>query len=287
MDLEHLKAFCVLAESKNYRLASERLFITQSALTKKIQRLEEKTAARLFERGRHGAVLSAAGQTLLPEAKQLVERFEQFHRLSELVSQGVAGHLNIGFGISTYHQAPHWVAQFKQRYPDVSMTLNDIPSQTQLEKLNSGELDLSFNRIPDEGRYDAVALYSDQLVVAVHESEHLDEGNLWCSLRNMHYLKLASNRGPGLNLQIERYLMSQHQNLAADQEADDILTLLALVSARLGYTIMPKSAQQIHSPSVRYIPLGGEYTSWQVGLVWQRDNSNPLVSRFVDLVKSR
>ena len=81
--------------------------------------------------------------------------------------------------------------------------------------------------------------------------------------------------------------MSQHQNLVAEQEADDILTLLALVSARLGFTIMPKSAQQIHSPSVRYIPLDGEYASWQVGLIWQRDNSNPLVSRFVDLVKSR
>jgi DNA-binding transcriptional LysR family regulator len=62
MEFDLLKAFCQLAKSGNYRLASEQLYITQSALTKKIQRLESNIGASLFSRGRNGAELTHAGK---------------------------------------------------------------------------------------------------------------------------------------------------------------------------------------------------------------------------------
>lgn len=287
MDLDQLNAFCQLAEHKNYRQASDHLCITQSALTKKIQRLEESIGSQLFERGRQGAKLTLAGETLLPDAKKLVDSFQQFKGLSKVVSEGSRGHLRIGFGISTYNEAPGYVAAFKQQYPEVKITLNDIPSQTQYQQLESGDLHLSFNRLPAESAFKTFRLYSDQLVIAIHEQEEVDENDVWTTLSKLHYLQLNPSRGPGLNTQIHQYLYSHDQHLMAEQQADDILTLLALVSARLGYTIIPASTQKIRRSRIRYIPLSGEYACWDVGLIWNNRSPNPLLKRFVEFVTGK
>lgn len=114
MDFGDLRTFCQLAEDGNYRIASEHLHITQSALTKKIQHLEAFCGVVLFERGRQGASLTAAGITLLPEARRIVSSFESYNSLTQRVAKGIAGNLNIGFGISSYHLAPDYIAKFKK-----------------------------------------------------------------------------------------------------------------------------------------------------------------------------
>ncbi|WP_047044589.1 LysR family transcriptional regulator [Vibrio mexicanus] len=282
MDFDQLNAYCTLAQCNSYRLAAERLCITQSALTKKIQRLEATIGSPLFERGRKGATLTLVGETLLDDAQRLVASFGQFKEFSLSVSQGTTGHLKIGFGISTLYEAPRHIAQFKKSYPNVKVTLNDIPSKTQYTMLEDGDLHLSFNRLPDSGSFGTLSLYIDRLVVAVHDSVTIDPGTMWEELRNRSYLKLASPRGPGLSRQIEQYLAHQDLNLRVEQQADDILTLLGLVSANLGFTIIPVSAQLIDQPNIQYVALQGAYSSWDVGLIWKEPVANPLVSRFIE-----
>ncbi|OIQ26545.1 LysR family transcriptional regulator [uncultured Vibrio sp.] len=286
MDVDQLRAFCQLAEDANYRIAAEKLCITQSALTKKIQRLEESIETPLFDRGRQGAKLTLAGETLLTDAGRLVEHFNSFKSLSHLVAEGTTGHLNIGFGISTYHMAPNYIAAFKQQYQRVKITLNDIPSKVQTSQLNRGELHLSFNRLPVEPPLVSLPLFTDRLVLAVHEGEQVDEINLWKSVSNLNYLKLNPERGPGLTQQIDRYLRHQVQPLAAEQESDDILTLLALVSARIGYTIVPASVKLISPPNIRLIPLSGKESQWEVGLIWNQQTLSPLIEQFINFVKA-
>ena len=72
-DLRQLQAFVTLADTANYREAASRLFITQPALTKQIQGLEQTLGCTLFKRGRHGAELTALGAQLLTQASALVE----------------------------------------------------------------------------------------------------------------------------------------------------------------------------------------------------------------------
>lgn len=284
MDIDQLRTFCQLAEDGNYRVASEHLCITQSALTKKIQRLELHTGTNLFERGRHGACLTQAGLTLFPEAQRIVANFEAFQTLTNLVAEGTEGYLNIGFGISSYHLAPQYIAQFKQLFPNIHITLNDIPSQYQTKALLRGELQLGFNRLPVTTPLKGVSLSSDHLVVAVHRSRNIDENILWDSLLHLDYLRLNPARGQGLNKQIEALLMEHNQVLHPIQEADDILTLLALVSANLGFTIVPASVEQIANDNVRFIPLHGVSAMWDVGLIWNEDMNNPVRESFIDLI---
>ena len=287
MEFDLLKAFCQLAKSGNYRLASEQLYITQSALTKKIQRLESNIGTSLFSRGRNGAELTHAGKTLLADAQRLVDSMQAFEQLSGSVVNGTQGHLNIGFGVSTYHEAPKLIAAYKQQQPNVHVTLNDAPSKQQTDELLTHELDISFNRIASSSDLNSLTLFDDSLVIAIHNDllkQVPNKDQVLCELPKWPYLKLAQHRGPGLDKQIQQYCLANDLDLSKTQEADDILTLLALVSANIGFTIVPSSAQQISNTKVEFIALQGEHATWPVGLIWNGQSENPLRDRFLEFV---
>lgn len=102
MDIKQLRALVALAEQGNYRQAASLLCISQPALSKQIQALEALLDVRLFERGRQGAVLTAGGRRLYPEAQALVEQYQQFQRRARRVALGEAGRLALGFGLSSF-----------------------------------------------------------------------------------------------------------------------------------------------------------------------------------------
>lgn len=107
-DLRQLQAFVMLAESANYREAASRLFVTQPALTKQIQGLEQALGSTLFNRGRHGAELTAIGLQLLPQARALVDHGKGFEQHALALASGAAGRLNIGFGLSSLSYCQIW-----------------------------------------------------------------------------------------------------------------------------------------------------------------------------------
>ncbi|MCW8333246.1 LysR family transcriptional regulator [Vibrio paucivorans] len=284
MDTDLLRTFCQLAEDKNFRVASEHLYITQSALTKKIKRLEEQLNVVLFNRGRHGAELTQMGKVLMPEAKRILKGFESFKTLSAFVAEGTSGHLNIGFGISSFHEAPNYIARFKQDHPNVHVSLNDYPSHKLVEEITLGNLQLGFDRLPVAPPLTAIPLFSDRLAIAIHEREMIDDDNLWASLSHCSYLALSREKNPTMNKHITSYLWEAQQKPTVIEEADDIITLLALVSARLGYTIIPASVARISQPQIRFIPLTGEHAEWSVGLLWNADFMDPASQAFIQKV---
>ena len=287
MDTDLLRTFCQLASDKNFRQAAQRLHITQSALTKKIQRLEDELKVSLFERGRNGAALTSMGAVLLPEAKRLLQGFEAFKMLSASVAEGTSGHLNIGFGISSFHEAPSYIARFKQAYPNVHVTLNDYPSHQLIEGLLTGSLLLGFDRISVDFPLTALPLFSDRLAIAIHEKEKIDEKHLWRSLSHHDYIGLSRDKNPTINKHINNYLWEIKQNPPVIEETDNIITLLALVSARLGYTIVPASVAKISQSQVRFIPLKGVNAKWQLGLLWNTHFTDPVRDAFIREVAKR
>ena len=155
------------------------------------------------------------------------------------------------------------------------------------DELLNHELDISFNRIPESLDLESLTLFNDSLVIAIHKDllkQAPSKTRIVTELSKWPYLKLAQHRGPGLDRQIQQYCLANKIDLSKTQEADDILTLLALVSANIGFTIVPRSAQFIGNTDVEFIPLEGEYATWPVGLIWNGKSENPLRDRFVEFV---
>jgi DNA-binding transcriptional LysR family regulator len=290
MDINLLSAFVILAETRNYRIAAERLFITQPALTKKIKSLENDLGMTLFVRGRQGARLTHAGEQLLEKSRELVALSDTWRQYARNVAQGTTGHLKIGFGISGIKIAPALVARFRQMYPDVSLSLEDISSSQQTALLLSGQLQLAFMRLPVDPPLTGCKITSESLALAVkHKS-------LWCTaeqtadppdyqfLASQPLIQLLAEKGLGLYRQINRFLSFNNILPTIVQQSRDIQTVMALVAAGVGIAIVPESAANIAPEGIEMIPLAGPYTHWDVGMIWNPLLDDPLRDRFIGMV---
>lgn len=287
-DLRQLHAFVTLAETANYREAANRLFVTQPALTKQIQGLEQALGSTLFNRGRHGAELTAIGVQLLSQARALVDHGKEFERHALALASGLAGRLKMGFGLSSFVLAPSLVARFKRQAPDVMVHLQDMPSAIQHEMLLSGQLQVGFMRRPQAPQLHEHRLLTDSLVLAVptqligpdpaaFDVEH--------ALVHQPLLQMVGHRCPGLTQQIANYL-GANRLTGVIQEAEDIQTLVALVAAGIGNAILPRSVSFIAGPDVTLYPLSGPYSQWEISLVWNATFADPIRDQFLALVKA-
>ncbi|CAI0894605.1 Hca operon transcriptional activator [Serratia quinivorans] len=283
MDIRQLRAFVVLAEQGNYRLAAERLCITQPALSKQIQALEAVLGARLFTRGRQGAQLTASGQRLYPEAQALVGQHLRFQQRALQIVQGEAGRLAIGFGLSSFHLAPQLVAAFRQRFPEVAVGLEDLPSERQYQLLLQGELQVGFVRLPVSTPLRATALLSDRLVLAAPTALALKAETIIGQFNTLPLLQLTPKRGRGLSEQSLRFIAAHQLVPNVVQQAGDIQTLLALVAAGIGVALLPRSVSHIIPVGIDILPLSGEQTEWQVGIAWNPQQVDVLRDNFIQV----
>src|SRR6202021_2620340 len=170
MDVEfsELHAFVVLARELHFRKASERLFLSQPALSKKIQRLEEKVQGALFVRSRRKVALTDAGRSFLPKAAKLLQDAEDALRETRAATEGRVGTLRIGFGIASVSEIlPRTILRFRKLYPEVELQMRELPSSSQVTSLMEGRLDAGILRWPASNpKLITVPLFSAHLALA-------------------------------------------------------------------------------------------------------------------------
>jgi DNA-binding transcriptional LysR family regulator len=286
MELKLLRAFLTVAELRHFGHAAEVLCVSQPALSKQIVALEESLGARLFERGRHGAELTTFGAGFLPDAQSLVRDADEIYSRARESSSGTRGYLRVGLGLSTLTLAPQLIAEFRRQYPKVSVTLNDLSSAEQGRRLLAGKLDVGFLRLPADSGLDAFAVLDEALALAV--PQHARWKRIPANLEELNeqgFIGLARGRGPGLAAQIDRWCSEHGFVPRVTQQADDIQTVLAAVAAGVGAAFLPSRTQYLLRDA-RVLPLRGAAAQWQVGLAWQAERDDPVMTRFVEFVRA-
>ncbi|WP_369308807.1 LysR family transcriptional regulator [Providencia rettgeri] len=272
MDTRLLHAFIVLADTQNYREASARLCISQPALTKQIKLLENQLSLRLFERGRHGAELTEEGLALLPSAKLALNHMQAFRNHALKLNQELPKILNVGFGISAFEEASLFVARLREKLPNVAIQLDDMPSSVMSEKLKAHQLDIAFTRHDNQASIENLfsqPLKTEVLALAIAK-DYPQNSSIRDYLTQYPLLMLRAERGLGLYQQIQCYLHSEDLHITPLQEANDIQTLIALVAAKVGISLVPYSAKYIARDDIHLIPLHHhKAASWQIDVIWQ------------------
>ncbi|RSN15397.1 LysR family transcriptional regulator [Nonomuraea sp. WAC 01424] len=288
MELMLLRAFLTVAELGTYGSAAQKLLVTQPTLTKQIQSLEARVGGRLFHRGRHGATLTDLGAILLPEAQELVRRADALALRMTRAAAGEIGRLSVGFGLSSIDLAPRAVAAFRRCHPDAHVTLDDMSSQEQFDRLATGELDVGFVRLPEGDDWAHMVLDTDRLALAStgeHTSPPQDTSDLPGWVARHRFVQLRKERGSGLVGQIERLCGALSVRPDVIQEADDLQTVLALVAAGVGAAFVPARAGRIAPPPVTVTPLRHPVAEWQIAVVWNRDRVQPMTANFLAVLE--
>ena len=283
MDIDQIRAFCLLAECGSYKLAADKLCITQPALTKKIQKLESSIDVQLFERSRTGTTLTPGGELLLPEALLVLQRYNQLAQSAKLFRKGIKGRLKVGFGVSVYQEIPNLISSFKKKFNHVDVNLFDLKSQVQLEMIKRQELDVGFCRYCANDELKSIPLFKDSLALVVPDPAIVHDNPI-TYMRSASYLKFRRSSSFGFSEQLMFYLANRGITLDVTQESDSILTLLSMISANLGFSILPLSTKQLVQSGVRFVPLEGKYNEWDIYMIWNKSNTNKVLNQFTEFV---
>ncbi|UXI03144.1 LysR family transcriptional regulator [Photobacterium sp. TY1-4] len=286
MNLEsgYLRAFVSLAKSKSYTKSAHELHITQPALTKKIKTLEQTVGAALFIRHQTGTQLSQSGTYLFPLAEEIVRKLENLEERAAEIAQGMTGKIAIGFGISTYRLVPDLIKHYQAHRPQTKISLRDIASRQQFLLLESGELQVGFTRVPDNTqKLSYHPITTDQLVLI--KPKHAARHNAENHLSELTLLQLTDEHCPGITRQVELFL--QQTPCTLHKEYQDIQTIIALVSAGLGYSILPRSALHVADDRIDYAPLHGAFASWDICMTWNQAITDPVRDDFIQAALHR
>ena len=146
MELRHLRYFLAVAEHENVRMASERLHVTQPAVSRQIQDLEDELGVHLFERLPRGLRLSPSGVSFRQDVAQLMQGLDGACDRARRVSKGEIGILRVGYVEVAGWEGivPDAFHAFREAVPDVRLELLPAGTPEQLTAIADGGLDGGF-----------------------------------------------------------------------------------------------------------------------------------------------
>ena len=289
LEFSELNAFVVLAGELHFRKASEQLFLSQPALSKKIQRLEEKLKGPLFVRSRRRVSLTDAGRKFLPKAKKLLQDAEDAVREMQATMEGRAGTLRIGFGIASVSEIlPRTILRFRKLHPEIELHMREMSSPSQVSSLVEGALDVGILRMPVANRkLISVPLFSEYLVLATPEDVPYRAKEGIKGFRNSGFIFVSPSVSKTFHDRVLSLCLRARFTPRVVQEANEILTILHLVRARVGVSLVPRSALRLKVPGVRFHELGWKEPLWRIGVAWNRNSEKlPLIVHFVNVVQA-
>ncbi len=291
MELRHLRYFVAVAEELHFGRAAEQLGISQPPLSQQIQALEEEIGARLFERTNRRVELTEAGRLFLDETRQILAHVEKATQIARRAQQGEIGELNVGFTASAPFTStiPRSILAFRQAHPDVHLSLREMSSRVVIEALLEETVQVGVIRpfaLPDT--ITAVELFRDPLVAVLRADHPLaqgsDEGISIAALADEPFVFFPRSYGTGLYDQLIGLARNAGFSPRIAQEASEAMTIIGLVSAGLGVSMLPASFRRTRVDGVLYRTLLDEGATSAVWLVVRKDQQAPLALAFVEQV---
>lgn len=244
MNLKHLKAFVAVAEAGSLSAASDRLRITQPALSRQIKMLENDIGIDLFDRSGRGMQVTEAGNEFLNKVTGLLHQLEQAVDDIHSMSSELNGQVAFGMVPTVSHVlAARLAHRVALELPGVSLRIVEGYGSHLIDWLHRGEIDAMLVYGPGADLHMRVTdiLYEELFLISPITGAQTELENI--SIRDIAELELVLPSKPhGLRTVIERAAAKKGLQLRVKFEADSFSVLKDLVKKGLGYTILPLSS---------------------------------------------
>lgn len=294
MELRHLRYFIAVAEELHFGRAAQVLGISQPPLSQQIQALEQEVGARLFERTNRRVELSEAGRLFLAEARLVLAQVDKAADVARRAQLGQLGELKIGFTSSAPFNSsiPQAIFAFRQAFPAVHLALQEMSSKEVAEALVDESVQVGIMRpLPLPESLVAVELFREPLVAIIRADHPLavgsEKGLQLSALAAEPFVFFPRSYGSGLYAQLINLARQAGFSPLITQEAGEAMTIIGLVAAGLGVTVLPASYQRMRIDGVAYRTLLDAEANTAVWLVQRRDQHSPMAKAFVELLTAR
>ena len=278
MDISTLQAFIAVARDQSFSKASERLFITQPAVSKRVAALESELGVELFNRIARTVSLTEAGKQLLSKAQELVDQAEELQRYASNLNEDISGNLSVSLSHHIgLHRMPPVLREFNRLYPNVNLDIRFEDSDQAFHAVEQGDIEFGVLTLPSTipEKITSQVIWTDQLRVVVAKDHELANQ----SPVSLGALASCSCVLPSLNTEtyqiMARQFDAQSLQMRVQMETNNLETLKMLVAAGIGWSLLPNtmlSGEELAANELSVLDIELELTR-ELGMVFHARRS--------------
>ncbi len=289
MELRHFRYFAAVAETLSFTRAAASLRLAQPSLSKQIRNFEDEIGVRLFDRDRNHVALTPAGTVMLDEARRLLSAAELAVRHARAAAEGRTGELRIA-AVSPLTLAflPASLAHFRQKFPDVQVSLQEklyggIPGA-----LRSGDLDLGIVAAWDGRKHPGITskcLLQCPVVVMMNPSHPLARKRTLSlhDLKDEVFLSVRFSGSGRHRAWIEAIARAAKFKPRFGEETDSPDGLPGMVAAGRGISLVAKIYERPSSPGYTFRTLSDPDLKFELHALWMRSNRSVPLANFMKI----
>jgi DNA-binding transcriptional LysR family regulator len=301
-ELRQICYFMVLVQAgNNFTEAAERLGIKQPPLSQRIKALEDLLSAgqepvkvRLLDRSKKPIRLTEAGQVFLAEATEALTHLDRAILRARQASQGYMGRLVLGVtNVISNSILPEVIQKFQQKFPDVLLEIRDVPfTQQTIQLLKTHQIDITFQQSPSLEYTDPELIYQpilqEYFILALPSNHRLvDKKKIALTdLQNEPIILPSFDILPFYEKVVTRFReLGFEPNMVESVTAAGAVSLLSLVAAGVGVSILPNHVQTLCREGVVYRPIHNAGLAREVAAVWRQDDSSIVLRQFLQVIQ--
>lgn len=288
--MSRLKTFVLVSELGNITKAAEKMYITQSAVSRQLKSLEDDFQIELFIRSKQGVKLTDDGKKCFEIAKNIVKEYDKFMLLIKEIKNTKKSSLKIGYYVLYGRDCiPNAVRSMKLKYPDLSITL-------ELNKLHDLVFALQYKQLDviltlDISYADTPSIRSETLVPtplqAIFPNNHplaKKKRIRFSDLQNEHFIIYnPKNISPAYDF-LEDVFKKNSFTPKTIEYIEEFQSIFVLVAAGVGISFSSKIENTNNNYNISYVDVEG-MDDMYVQLVWLAENTNPMIPKFIKEVK--
>ena len=269
LKLEALEQFVAVARNRNFTRAAAELNLSQSALSRSIQKLEEQLGQPVFERKPREVLLTNLGTLLLKRATDILKLVEV--TFAELSEAGRRGRIRLGTipTIAPYF-LPGLLGTFAREHPDISVIVQEDTTEELIKRCSLGDIDLAILALPVIAKsMEVEPLFEEELLLVIPCGHPLEKSKSITAASVDEYPFVMLNEAHCLAENISSFCRKQSIQPLTIERTSQITTVQELVAMNHGVSVLPEMARRIDGNGKRiYRSFSGEKPVRTVAMMW-------------------
>ena len=243
MELYQIRYFLAVADTLNFTRASEKVFVSQPALTKAVQRLEQTVGGRLFDRAKSPVQLTELGQAMLPSLRHIHDSAVLAQEQARGLSRARRHAVRVGVMCTIdFHEVLPGFVESQEGRSVVDLSFREGNLELLTDALDRGQVDLGVMCSPYETprRFRSLPLFREHYVLAIGD-DHRFGGRTGIDLAELHRERYCERSMCEFSSWIEAQLDERGIELEVVQQSSREDWIQAMVRANFGVAFMPIS----------------------------------------------
>ncbi len=273
MELRQLEYFVAVTEDANFTRAAARLHVAQPGVSAQIRQLEAELGQPLLDRSARAVRLTAAGSAVLPYARAALAAVANARLVVDELAGLVRGHVAVGAVSSVSFDLPRLLADFFDDHPAVEITLSENNSDSLVEGLRAGRLDVALigSTASRRAGIETQVIADQPLVAAVAPSHPLAKRASITVQALADQAIISLPAGTGLRSRLDDACATAGVRARIAFEASDPQILAQLAARGLGVAILPQSITDTHPDQLHALAITQPSIRGRIELAWKTE----------------